>query len=116
MLKRVQNPEVLSIAYKCSKGSTWDLCCNHNTVAQQTLFIDALLYPIEITQFISHTPFTFIGLCPLLLPRTCSTSRGKVIGVGVHIYMFVDKKIESTLTIDSPFQTFAVELLIKFRD
>ena len=51
----IKNPEVLSIAYKCSKGSIWDLCCNHNTVAQQTLFIDALLYPIELTQFILHT-------------------------------------------------------------
>ena len=46
---------------------------------------------------------------------------GKVIGVGVHIYiyvyiMFVDKKknLLRTLAIDSPFQTFAVGLLIEY--
>ena len=45
--------------------------------------------------------------------------RGKVIGVGVHIYvyMFVDVKyLNRTLEIDSPFQTFAVGLLVEFRD
>ena len=35
--------------------------------------------------------------------------RGKVIGVGVHVYVC------GTITIDSPFQTFAVGLLVKFR-
>ena len=51
-----------------------------------------------------------------------SASRGKVIGVGVHvytciyvyIYMFVGQKIlNRTLAINSPFQTFAVGLLIE---
>ena len=46
-----------------------------------------------------------------------------VIGAGVHIYnyiaiyMFVDKKkLNHTLVIDSPFQTFAVGLLVEFTD
>ena len=49
-----------------------------------------------------------------------------MISVGVHraiyiyiiiCYMFVDKKIfNRTLAIDSPFQTFAVGLLIEFID
>ena len=42
---------------------------------------------------------------------------GYVIGAGVHmyIYIFVDeKKLNRTLAIDSPFQTSAVGLLIKF--
>ena len=39
---------------------------------------------------------------------------GKLIGVGVHIYMFVAKKnLNHTLAIDSPFQTFVVGLLVK---
>ena len=44
--------------------------------------------------------------------------RGKVIGCGVHIYMFVDEKnyLNRTLKIDSPFQTFAVGLLVEFID
>ena len=45
--------------------------------------------------------------------------RGKVIGVGVliYIYMFVDKKnLNRTLAIDSPFQTYAVGLLVEFID
>ena len=42
--------------------------------------------------------------------------QGKVIDVGVHIYMFVDPKKNHTLAIDSPFQTFAVGLLVKFID
>ena len=45
-----------------------------------------------------------------------------MIGVGVHIYMcvcmFVDKNnnLNRTLAIDSPFQTFAVGLLIEVID
>ena len=57
----------------------------------------------------------------------CSVSGGKVIGAGVqiyilyiciYIYMFVDRKkyLNRTLAIDSPFQTFAVGLLVKFID
>ena len=47
-----------------------------------------------------------------------------MIGIGVHIYfyirmcMFMDQNFffNRTLAIDSPFQTFAVGLLIKFID
>ena len=45
--------------------------------------------------------------------------QGKVIDVGVHIYMlclWTKKKLNRTLAIDSPFQTFAVGLLVKFID
>ena len=43
---------------------------------------------------------------------------GEVIGIGVHmcIIMFVNKKMDHILEIDSPFQTFVVGLLIKFID
>ena len=37
----------------------------------------------------------FAGQTDLFLPLTCSASSvAKVIGIGVHIYIFVDKKIE----------------------
>ena len=40
-----------------------------------------------------------------------------MIGAGVLRYMFVDKKkLNRTLVIDSPFQTFMVGLLIEFMD
>ena len=47
--------------------------------------------------------------------------RGKVIGRGVHIYIYIyvcgrKKYLNRTLEIDSPFQTFAVGLLVKFID
>ena len=44
--------------------------------------------------------------------------RGKLIGVGVHIlYIYVyGQKKNCTLAIDSPFQIFAVGLLIEFID
>ena len=46
--------------------------------------------------------------------------RGKVIGVGcLYIYMFIclwTKKMNRTLAIESPFQTFAVGLLVEFID
>ena len=52
--------------------------------------------------------------CVVLLPCTRSASGVKVI---VYIYMFVDEKIfESYLAIDSPFQTFAVGLLVELID
>ena len=44
---------------------------------------------------------------------------GYVIGAGVHINMFYSirkKYLNRTLAIDSPFQTFAVGLLVKFID
>ena len=43
--------------------------------------------------------------------------RGKVIGCGVHIYVCGRKKyLNRTFEIDSPFQTFAVGLLVEFID
>ena len=45
---------------------------------------------------------------------------GKVIGRGVHIYIYMlvngKKKLNRTVEIDSPFQTFAVGLLVEFID
>ena len=41
--------------------------------------------------------------------------QGKVIVVGVHVHVYGPKKfLNRTLAINSPFQTFAVGLLIKF--
>ena len=48
--------------------------------------------------------------------------QGKVIGVGVHIYIYVmlylwtKIYLNHALAIDSPFQTFAVGFLVKFKD
>ena len=47
--------------------------------------------------------------------------QGKVIGCGVHIYIYIyvcgrKKNLNRTLEIDSPFQTFAVGLVVKFID
>ena len=43
--------------------------------------------------------------------------RGKVIDRGVHVYVCGRKKnLNRTLEIDSPFQTFAVGLLVEFID
>ena len=64
-----------------------------------------------------------LRICTLHVQR----ERGKVIGVGVHIYIIIyiyiyiclwtkKKKLNRTLAIDSPFQTFVVGLLIKFID
>ena len=42
--------------------------------------------------------------------------QGKVIGVGVHKFVDQKKLFNRTLAIDSPFQTFAVGLLVEFID
>ena len=47
--------------------------------------------------------------------------RGKVIGRGVHIYIYIyvcgrKKNLYRTLEIDSPFQTLTVGLLVEFID
>ena len=58
----------------------------------------------------------------LLLPPHAQHERGKVIGCGVHIYIIYiyvcgrKKYLNRTLEIDSPFQTFAVGLLVEFID
>ena len=52
-----------------------------------------------------------------ITPHTHAQAGGYVIGAGVHIYiyMFVDE-LNRTLAIDSPFQTFAVRVLVEFID
>ena len=50
-----------------------------------------------------------------LLP-TLASEQGKVVSVGVHIYVWTKKILNPTLAIDSPFQTFAAGVLIKFID
>ena len=57
----------------------------------------------------------------LLITTHVQRERGKVIGVGVHIYIYICLwtffiLLNHTLAIDSPFQTFTVGLLIKFID
>ena len=73
-----------------------------------------------------------LSFSPIRKPLLCTMShevgfitphaqreRGKVIGCGVHIYIYVrgrKKYLNRTLEIDSPFQTFAVGLLVEFID
>ena len=60
----------------------------------------------------SHAPSYFI----LIITQHAQPERGKVIGVGVHIDIYVcgqNKILIVTLAIDSPFQTFAVGLLVE---
>ena len=44
--------------------------------------------------------------------------RGKVIGVGVHMFicLWTKKNLNRTLAIDSPFQTYVLGLLVEFID
>ena len=55
-------------------------------------------------------------------PHAHARARGHVIGTGVHIryvgiYVYGQKKsLNRTLAIDSPFQTFAVGLLVEYID
>ena len=60
-----------------------------------------------------------------ITPHAHARAGGYVIGAGVHIYIYVyiyilylwtKKNLNRTLAIDSPFQTFAVGLLVKFTD
>ena len=53
----------------------------------------------------------------LITPHT-QRERGKVIGLGVLIYicLWTKKNLNRTLAIDLPFQTFAVGLVIEFID
>ena len=66
----------------------------------------------------------FLCLLWLVIPHA-QHEWGKVVVVGVHIYIyyiiigiicFVDKKLNRTLAINSSFQTFAVEFLVEFID
>ena len=55
---------------------------------------------------------------PIITPHA-QRERGKVIGRGVHIYIYVcgrKKNLNRTLEIDSPFQTLTVGLLVEFID
>ena len=42
--------------------------------------------------------------------------RGKVISCGVHMFVNEKNNLNRTLEIDSPFQTFAVGLLVEFKN
>ena len=60
-----------------------------------------------------------IGNVSIITPHA-QRERGKVIGRGVHIYIYIclwlKKKLNRTLEIDSPFQTLTVGLLVEFID
>ena len=62
-------------------------------------------------QVTSYLHYTFI---------TAQRERGKVIGLGVLIYIYIclwrKKNLNRTLPIDLPFQAFAVGLLVEFID
>ena len=51
----------------------------------------------------------------MITPHT-QCERDKVIICGVHICLWTKKNLNRTLEIDSPFQTFAVGLLLEFID
>ena len=51
-----------------------------------------------------------------ILITVLASEQGKVIGDGVHIYVDQKNNLNRTLAIDSPFQTFAVGLLVEFID
>ena len=58
-------------------------------------------------------------LPPVVITPHVQRERGKVIDRGDHIYIYVcgrKKYLNRTLEIHSPFQTFAVGLLVKFID
>ena len=58
-------------------------------------------------------------LISIFITPHAQRERGKVIGLGVlvYIYVFVVKKyLNCNLAIDLPFQTFAVGLLVEFID
>ena len=46
----------------------------------------------------------------------CAARAGEMIGIGVHVYVCDKNNLNRTLAINSPFQTFAVGLLIEFID
>ena len=54
----------------------------------------------------------------IVTPHAHARAGGYVIGAGVHIYicLWTKKSLNRTLAIDSPIQTFAVGLLVKFID
>ena len=59
------------------------------------------------------------SLFPVLFTPHAQRERGKVIGVGVHMFICLwtkKKNLNRTLAIDSPFQTYAVGLLVEFID
>ena len=61
------------------------------------------------------------GVIPYIFTPHAQRERGKVIGRGVHIYIYIyvcgrKKNLNRTLEIDSPFQTLTVGLLVEFID
>ena len=58
----------------------------------------------------------------IIITPHAQRERGKVIGRGVHIYIYIymsvveKKNLNRTLEIDSPFQTLTVGLLVEFID
>ena len=55
---------------------------------------------------------------PHIFTPHAQRERGKVIGRGVHIYIYLwsKKNLNRTLEFDSPFQTLTVGLLVEFID
>ena len=86
------------------------------------MYHQALTGILTEQKFISDCRYRVIessSLVPIVFTPHAQRERGKVIGCGVHIYIYVcerKKNLNRTLEIDSPFQTFSVGLLVEFID
>ena len=79
-------------------------------------FRSQVLYFLLLLRLASYYYFFFLIYFTTMQAQP---EQGKVIGVGVHIYiicLWTKKKLKRTLAIDSPFQTFMIGLLIEFID
>ena len=73
-----------------------------------------------LTRWTPRVYFESQPTMPIVTPHA-QRERGKVIGRGVHIYIYIyvcgrKKNLNRTSEIDSPFQTLTVGLLVEFID
>ena len=87
-------------------------------LTSQNLQLESMVYILSVFPPISSLFCLFF----IIFTPHAQCEWGKVISVGVHIYIYIlyvsgqKKNLNRTLEIDSPFQTFAVGLLVEFID
>ena len=104
----METPQILFTVI--AKSSQCKQCELHSTINENNS-------SRKLCEESGHVKFLRRSL-PLIIPHA-QRERGKVIGCGVHIYIYVcgrKKNLNRTLEIDSPFQRFAVGLLVEFID
>ena len=109
----------------CSSEPKADTVFRSQTATSSTSIASSVFYSAYVIgneinhsyrQFVEYISYTVQTNMAYIFTPHVQNEQGKVIGVGVHVYVCGQQKLNRTLAIYLPFQIFTVGLLVEFID